>query len=280
MNQDQVSEKLKSLADVPEFKVIFSGKKSKIVDGLYKPATREIIIHNKNMTGETDLIYTAIHEFSHHVVNCLSGGINLTGRCHTAKFWAVFHELLDKAEKKGIYPNPFRKRSDFKSLTEKIKKDFLEKNGTLMKELAALLDKARKLCFSDHLSFDDYLDRELGIAKTTANILLRINEYDLDPSIGYDNMKTVAAVKDIKKRNSAEQAFLEGKSCDTVKNNIIDDKIPKKIPPLAALEAEKKKIEKSIDALRKKLMLVDKMMKEEKNKLTESADHIIMNRGG
>ena len=46
MNQTQVKELLLQLKeDVEEFSVIFSGKKSKKVDGLYKPDSREIIIH-------------------------------------------------------------------------------------------------------------------------------------------------------------------------------------------------------------------------------------------
>ena len=68
MNQEQVKAKLLLLKDdVEEFKVTFSGKKSLKVDGLYKPEEREIIIHNRNFTGDSPLMYTAIHEFAHHI---------------------------------------------------------------------------------------------------------------------------------------------------------------------------------------------------------------------
>jgi len=62
MNQDQVKELLLTLdKNVPDFSVIFSGKMSGKVDGLYYPDRREIIIHNKNFEEDGQLIYTAIH---------------------------------------------------------------------------------------------------------------------------------------------------------------------------------------------------------------------------
>jgi Zn-dependent peptidase ImmA (M78 family) len=71
MNQDQVKEKLLKLHDCTEdFIVIFSGKKSKKVNGLYKPDKREIIIHNRNLDNDNLLLYTAIHELAHWTCPC------------------------------------------------------------------------------------------------------------------------------------------------------------------------------------------------------------------
>lgn len=270
MNQDQLADKLRTLADVPPFTLVFSGKKSKKVDGLYKPATQEILIHNKNMTGESDLIYTAIHEFAHHVVSCQSGNITLSNRCHTAQFWATFHQLLKRAEETGIYNNPFKSDQTFIQLTRRIKENFLKKNGAIMKDFAKVLNEARDMCIERHLSFEDYVDRELGMEKTTANTLLRIEKYDVTPTIGYDNMKTVAAMKDDHKREAAVQAFMEGESSASVKTSIVRP-IAKveKVSPVDHLEAEKLKIEKAIESLQKKLQIVDKMIENEKNKIKE-----------
>ena len=270
MNQDQLADKLRALADVPPFTLVFSGKKSKKVDGLYKPATQEILIHNKNMTGDSDLIYTAIHEFAHHIVSCQNGNISLSSRCHTAQFWATFHQLLKKAEETGIYQNPFKSDQTFIKLTKRIKEDFLKKNGTIMKDFAKVLNEARNICIDRHLSFDDYVDRELGIEKTTANTLLRIEKYDVTPAIGYDNMKTVAGMKDENRRESAVKAFLEGESAPSVKTSIISpvSKV-EKVSPVSHLEAEKVKIQKAIENLQKKLQIVDKMIENEKHKIKE-----------
>ena len=270
MNQDQLMEKLKALADVPPFTLVFSGKKSKKVDGLYKPATSEIVIHNKNMNGDSDLVYTAVHELAHHVVSCQNGNVTLSNRCHTAQFWATFHQLLKRAEELGSYTNPFKDDQTFVQLTKRIKEDFLQKNGVIMKDFAKVLNQARTLCIEHHLSFDDYVDRELGIEKTTANTLLRIEKYDVTPEIGYDKMKTVANLKDDHKREEAVQAFLEGESSDSVKTGIVKPQIKvEKVSPMNHLEAERQRIEKAIEGLQKKLKIVDKMIEDAKNKLKE-----------
>ena len=101
MNQDKVKQKLLAIEDAPlEFSLIFSGKKSKKVNGLYKPTSREIIIHNRNFqpddTGQNLMLYTAIHEYAHHLHACAHGG-KLSPRAHNSEFWAIFHELLEKA---------------------------------------------------------------------------------------------------------------------------------------------------------------------------------------
>ncbi len=254
MNNQQIKEKLMQLADVPDFTVVLSGKKSKKVDGLYKPDSREIIIHNKNMNNDDDTMYTAIHEFAHHV-QCCSSGIPVSGRCHTRSFWATLHNLLKKAEQKKIYRNAFKKDEEFLKLTKTIKENYIKRNGLLMKELGGLLSKARKLCFELHLSFDDYTDRELGIHRTLAAALINVNNFDISPEIGFENMKTVASIKVPEKRAEAEKHFIEQESPDSVKEAIIEKKDPEKITedPVKKLMAEKNKIIKTIDTLEKKL---------------------------
>jgi hypothetical protein len=97
MNQEQVMQKLLQLDDtVEDFIVTLSGKASSKVDGLYKPETREIIIHNKNHTGDNALMYTAIHEFAHHIQFTTSAA-PVSARSHTNHFYSILHKLLGKA---------------------------------------------------------------------------------------------------------------------------------------------------------------------------------------
>ena len=83
-------------------------------------------------------------------------------------------------------------------------------------------------------------------------------------------MKVVAGMKDDRKREEAVQAFMEGESADSVKTSIIKP-IPRveKVSPVDHLEAEKLKIQKAIEGLQKKLMIVDEMIEKEKNKIKE-----------
>ena len=72
-----------------EFSVVQSGKESKRVNGLYKPDTREIILHNKNFKTDNQVVYTAVHEYTHHLINeeriAANGGREPPNeaRCHT-----------------------------------------------------------------------------------------------------------------------------------------------------------------------------------------------------
>ena len=51
MNQDQIKAMLLDIEESKlEFSVTLTGKESKRVNGLYKPDTCEILLHNKNFT--------------------------------------------------------------------------------------------------------------------------------------------------------------------------------------------------------------------------------------
>ena len=81
-----------------DFTVIQSGKESRCVNGLYKPDTHEIILHNKNFKTDNEMIYTAVHEYAHHLLTeealATMGDTALpNARVHTQAFWAKFNEL-------------------------------------------------------------------------------------------------------------------------------------------------------------------------------------------
>jgi len=76
MNQDRVSEMLQAIEPPPApFTLVFSGKTNKKVNGLYKPTKAEIVIHNRNFDSDDQLIYTAIHEYAHHILFTRRGGL-------------------------------------------------------------------------------------------------------------------------------------------------------------------------------------------------------------
>ncbi len=125
MNQDRVKEILSELgSNVDEFTVIFTGKESSKVDGLYNRETCEILIHNRNFKDDNSLIYTAIHEFAHHI-QFTQVDPDRNSRAHTVSFWNTFHQLLDSAENKGHYVNIFNSDDKFLHLTKQIKDNYL-----------------------------------------------------------------------------------------------------------------------------------------------------------
>jgi hypothetical protein len=260
MNQDQVKAALLSIEDAPlEFSLLFSGKKSKKVNGLYMPETREIIIHNRNFdtegggTDENLLIYTAIHEYAHHLHACSRGG-KLSVRVHTSEFWALFHGLLEKAEEKKIYRNVFSGSAELSELTETIRQKYLKENGGLVKELGGLLLKAHELCAAAGGRWEDYIDRVLCIPRQAANLAVKMHHYNLNPETGPDNMRFLAGIKNAETRLAAETAILKGKSPDTVKTAI--RKKPEE-DPRERLAKEKIRLERTIASLTRRLEAVE-----------------------
>ncbi|MDR1898882.1 MAG: hypothetical protein LBQ55_02630 [Treponema sp.] len=267
MNQDQVKEKLLAVEDAPmEFSLIFSGKKSKKVNGLYKPDTREIIIHNRNFSGDTEtgdnlLLYTAIHEYAHHLHACSRGGV-LSSRAHSSEFWAIFHGLLEKAEKKNIYRDVFSGSPELTELTARIRQRFLLENGSLVKEMGAWLLRAHELCDALGARFEDYVDRVLRIPRIAASMAVKMKKYDLNPAVGADNMRFLAGIRDDDDRAAAEKALVGGKSPDMVKMAVRgktaggageDEK--------TRLEKERLRLERTIESLSRRLDEVKKELK-------------------
>jgi len=264
MNQDKVKEKLLAIEDAPlEFSLVFSGKKSKKVNGLYKPQSREIILHNHNFkpdeTGQNLLLYTAIHEYAHHLHACSRGG-TLSPRAHNSEFWAIFHALLEKAEKKKIYNDVFSVSPELLKLTEVIRGKFLKNNGALVKEMGKHLLKAHDLCTGIGVRFEDYVDRMLRIPRAAANTAIKMFEYDITPEVGADNMRFLAGIRNDDERKAAETALIKGKSPDTVKVQVRNK--DKKEDPIEQLEKEKIRLERTIATLSKRLEEVKKELKD------------------
>jgi hypothetical protein len=266
MNQDKVKQKLLAIEDAPlEFSLVFSGKKSKKVNGLYKPASREIIIHNRNFqpddTGQNLLLYTAIHEYAHHLHACSRGG-TLSPRAHNSEFWAIFHALLEKAEKKKIYSDVFSVSPELLKLTDVIRDKYLKNNGELVKEMGKHLLKAHDLCTGIGVRFEDYVDRMLRIPRTAANMAIKMFEYDIAAEVGADNMRFLAGIRDGDERKAAETALIKGKSPDSVKVQVRNKN--REEDPVLILEKEKTRLERTIATLNKRLDEVKKELKEKK----------------
>ncbi len=264
MNQDQVKATLKQLEpEIDAFTVIFSGKESKRANGVYHPDKQEIIIHNKNFTNDNQLMYTAVHEFAHHVHFCRSS-VPISSKAHTTAFRSILHNLLVKAERLTIYTNIFETEPEFTALTVKIREEFVSVNGQLMKELGALFIQAQQLCEKHGARFEDYIERIVRMNKSTATSLMKIHSLDIDPSLGYENMRTIAGIGDVTERIQAQQALQSGQTPDMVKINLKQNKqsAPENDEPLEKLLAERRKLERSIDNLHGKLKEIEKRIEE------------------
>ncbi|MFP4384127.1 MAG: hypothetical protein ACLFSE_08760 [Spirochaetia bacterium] len=256
MNQDQVKEKLLLLKDdIEEFTVIFSGKESKRTNGLYHPDTREIIIHNRNFNEDGPLMYTAVHEFAHHV-HFTTSPVPISAKAHTIEFRSIFHDLLKKAEEVGIYSNIFESNQEFRTLTQEIQEKFLTGNGELMKEFGGTLIRAAELCRKYDARFEDYIERTLKLDIGTARTLMKVKNMNFSPALGFENMKTLSSIRNEEKRKEAENALRSGKTPSEIKYQLKN----KETDPASQLSSEKKRIERTIKSLSARLEVIEKKL--------------------
>lgn len=261
MDRIQLKEQLLTLKeDVEEFTLTLTGKSNKKVNGLYHPDDKEIIIYDGNFEDENSLIYTAIHEFSHHI-QFTTSPIPITSRSHTTDFWNLFHNLLIKAEEKGIYVNVFEKNEEFVELTNEIRDNYMKKNGELMKEFGRLLIKAAHLCERFDIRFEDYVDRCLRLNRSSAKSIMKLFSLDINPEIGYENMKIVSNIPNEERRKEVEKAFEEGDSPDMVKAQIAE-KTKKKKKGIELLESERRRIERTIERMSVRLEKINQSIED------------------
>ena len=250
MNQDQVKEILLQIEESAlEFSVTFTGKASKKVNGLYKSDTHEILLHNKNFSVDNELLYTAIHEYTHHRLCELDG--TRSGRVHTQRFWSYFHRLLQKAEEKGLYKIAMEESPELLELTDTIRTTIMAEDGKLMKELGRLLSKARVLCKQAGVRYEDYIDRVLCLPRASAATIEKIHAFDVKPELGYEAMKVVANIANPDKRAAAEDLFLKKHSPAFVRDSVKNK--PQDEDPRRKLENEKRRIERTIVSLQARL---------------------------
>lgn len=262
------NEKIKSILldlEQPEldFTVIQTGKESKRVNGFYKPDTHEIFLHNLNFKNDNMLVYTAVHEYTHHLLTiCKQENDPSYGKAckvHTQEFWAKFGDLLQIAEQKGYYSLGWENNSELKALTEDIKQNYLAKNGQLMKEFGKKLARAWELCNEADIRYEDYIDRVLCLPRSAEKDIRKVGSIDVNPSIGFDNMKVVASVKKKDERADIEKQFVEGgKSPASVREMMKQKSLEAKgLDPKTKLEREKSRLEKTIAQLTQRLEIVE-----------------------
>ena len=267
MTNDRIKEILLDIEQTSiDFTVIQTGKESKRVNGFYKPDTHEVFLHNLNFKSDNMLVYTAVHEYTHHVITVKKQEENPaycpTCRSHTQEFWATFGNLIAIAEEKGYYKIGWENSEALKELTEDIKTNYLAKNGELMQEFGKKLAKAYELCKEADVRYEDYIDRVLCLPRNSAKDIRKVAAVEVNPAIGFDNMKIVASVKKRDDRAEVEQEFLDGgKSPSTVREMMKQKSSEaKKIDPKSKLEKEKNRLEKTIAQLTQRLEYVEESL--------------------
>lgn len=255
MNQDQVKEQLQNLYEsTTEYVVIFSGKKSNRVNGLYKPDSREIIIHNRNFSDDNLLMYTAIHELAHHILMSDKGKKN--ARAHSQEFWATFHDLLDIAKQKEIYMPLID--ADTKELINEAR-DISKQIAELQRDLGKMLFRIQESCQKNGLRYEDMVEREVQIGKQSAKTAMTAFQMG-NQDVGYEIQNEAAKQNNEDKREAIIAAGLEGKSVVQAKKATSSAKPLNSEDDTVELLREKKRIERTIESLARRLEEVSEQL--------------------
>ena len=267
MTNEKIKEMLLDIQSCEiDFSVIQTGKESKRVNGFYKPDTHEVYLHNLNFKSENELVYTAVHEYTHHLMTIKKQETDPTYgtacKVHTQEFWAKFGDLIELAEKKGYYSIGWESNQELKELTEDIKTNYLAKNGELMQEFGKKLAKAMELCKAANIRYEDYIDRVLCLPRNTAKDIRKVSAADVNPAIGFDNMKVVASVKKKDDRAAVEQEFMNGGKSPASVREMMKQQAAKQRgeDPKTRLEREKNRLEKTIAQLTQRLEYVEESL--------------------
>ncbi|MDR1231049.1 MAG: hypothetical protein LBK61_06585 [Spirochaetaceae bacterium] len=266
MNQEQVKEKLESVHKSPvDYTVIFSGKKSQRVNGLYRPMAREIIIHNKNFENEDGsqnenlLMFTAIHELAHHARTAETGDRGI--RPHTREFWATFHNLLDTAKELGVY------RPEIDAGTQKLigeARDISVRIAELQRELGRVILAINESRKKNGLCVEDIIERGAQIGRQTAKLAVAAFLMG-DTGAGADMQAEAARQRTEAGQEAVIAAAHNGKSVAQAKKAAAPEE-PKKLKKPAdkteELALEKRRVERTIESLERRLEEIRKQLDE------------------
>jgi len=242
MNAEQVKEILNKIHNSKyDYTVIFSGKCSKLINGLYKPADREIIIHNKNFTDNNLLIYTAIHELAHHV--CMTEKGMRGAKAHTQLFWSVFHDLLDIAISKGIY---IRKKNEALDKLVERAKEIDREIAKLQRELGKVLIEINQMSVEANVRFEDIVDSQINLSRKTKNNAIKAAQQNIPEQYGQDVQNLLLTKKDEQSQNEIAAEAENGKSIDQIKQRVNRQNSESTIEKLTK---EKNMLEKTIVTL-------------------------------
>ncbi|WP_296665317.1 hypothetical protein [Treponema sp. UBA753] len=254
MTNEKIKELLLSLekADI-DFSVTQTGKTSKKTPGRYIPKTFEILLHDKNFTTENELIYEAIYEYTHHLINCkqkkLGVELKSVNRRHRTEFWAKFDDLLEKALEAKIYKREFSEY--LSSLIEEAKKidcKIVNLQKNFGKILLEIYEKGQK----ENIRYGDIFLHDLNITvKTVRKCYL---DY-IDGNFGQDEMELLRKIEDFKTRQNAIDLLKKGKTIWQISESIKQDKnlsLDKKV----SLVNEQLRLERIIQQSKERLEIV------------------------
>ena len=253
MNNEQIKEKLLQIYPSElDFTVTMTEKKSNRVNGFYRPATQEIFLHNKNFKNDNLMMFTAIHEFAHHVQH--ENGCS-TAKAHNNDFWNTFYTFIDKAEKLGIYT---RNRSD--SVEKKVEElhDIQKQIIELQKKQAQLLSELQTECEENGDRYEDVIEHDLQISMKKAQEIFNVKAFEED--VSEEMSKTVCSAKSAETRQKVIEAIKNGATIYQAKSIVKSGNKKKDSESEEELLKERRRLEYTVVRLNTRIDEIDDIL--------------------
>ena len=98
----------------------------------------------------------------------------------------------------------------------------------------------------------------MRLPRAAAKTIAKISSAQLNPDLGYENMKIVSNISNPQKREEAQSQILQGKSPDSVRAMM--KKKVEEVDVKTRLEKEKKRLEKTINQLTNRLEQIEESL--------------------
>lgn len=259
MNQDTVRENLHRIYQTKEaYHVVFAGRKSKTVNGTYNPQTKAITLYYKNFVDAQGIVnghalmYTAIHELTHHIIATEKGGH--ARQAHNQQFWALFYDLVDIAEQLNLYHAAI---DDETQMLIDEARTISAEIATLQRTLGTVLCKIHQRCTEKGIRVEDVIERKIQLTKQSAHNAITAAALDIpgESAIGMDVQAAIVHSRD-NARNELLQAAQSGKTIAQAAQKAKKDQPVHEEHEILSLEKKKHKIEKDIQTLSVRLQEV------------------------
>ena len=253
MTNEEIKTNLKKLFDCKEdFTVIQTGKKSNKVNGLYKPDSHEIFLHNKNFGTENELMYTAVHEFTHHYLRTEKGD---KGGRHNSLFWSTFYDFLEKAIELGFYE---RTRSEETQELIEEAKQIQELIINAQKALGKVLANLYDSCKRNNERIEDVVEHDLQLSRQKAKEYQKMRNTECNSD---EMAKIINSAKNPVVKDMAQKAADGGKTVEQVKQIAKAKPVDDNLESPESLRREEKRLETTIERLNDRLVQVQETLR-------------------
>lgn len=242
MNQDSLKNVLDRYSDNKDFIVVYTGRQSDKVDGIYDLEQKAIIINNVNFKNDNSVVYCGLHQLAHHV-DFANNPNKKNIHNHTLDFKSLFFDMVLKAIDNG----------DFKTMDNPVVRDLQSMNKeyvSFMKRYGSKLIDCKGKCIDIGYPFEDITDRVLQLSSSESDNMMRFFVQDIPEDISPEIARNIVKIKDPK-----------------IVNEVIQTKKVAKVKP------EKDPVDEETFLMQEKARLEKKIQKEQE-RLQEIEDQL------